>query len=320
MDWNTGDDSLNFTNNSEDCAYVSLLGRIGTWNLTVYLFITIIAAIANVLLLLAIYKNPLKCFRNPTTYFIANLAVVDLLNALFHFEALLVWQTKYVSVYCLPGAWETINSGFGEFAYFLTFPSVAVLALERYVSIAHPLWHQVNVTSRLCYTWIAIVWFVNCIFTVILNLVKSDTPNLLTAYPSIFYLTTVIVYLLAFISIRKQRFSLLTDSTKSDCTKRLMKLRLRNQNRFLTTVFIINVVLIFGIIPTVIGTHLSYTLEGDEEGSGSLQEETVNSSLDVLSFITDILFLLNMAVNPFLYIWRLPKYRKTFLVMYCCKK
>jgi hypothetical protein len=39
-----------------------------------------------------------------------------------------------------------------------------------------------------------------------------------------------------------------------------------------------------------------------------------------LSFMADTLFFLNMAVNPFLYIWRLPKYRKTFLLMYCCRK
>jgi hypothetical protein len=42
--------------------------------------------------------------------------------------------------------------------------------------------------------------------------------------------------------------------------------------------------------------------------------------VDVLSFMADTLLFLNMAVNPFLYIWRLPKYRKTFLLMYCCRK
>ncbi len=298
MDWNSS--------YVEYCE--TFLGTIVTWNLTVYLFMIVIAAIANVLLLLAIYKNPLKCFRNPTTYFIANLAIADLLNSLFHFEEVLVTQTTYRTIFCFPGAWRTINSAIIDFFYFLTFPSVAVLALERYVSIVHPLWHQVKVTSRLCYICIAVVWLVNCIFTAITYMFPTKT-RLITGYPGVLCLTTVLIYLLACISIRKQRFSLSTDIIKSDTVKRMMKLRLRNQNRFLTTVFIVNVVLLFGIMPTVIAAHFMYTLE-----------RTVSTSVEIFVVITVILFFLNLAANPFLYIWRLQKYRRTFFVMYCCKK
>ncbi len=101
---------------------------------------------------------------------------------------------------------------------------MAVLALERYVSIAHPLWHQVKVTSRLCYVCIAVEWLVNGIFTGIFNVYTSQT-GLLTGYLSVLCLTTVFIYLLAFISIRRQRFLLLTDIAKSDTVKRMMELR-----------------------------------------------------------------------------------------------
>ena len=307
MDWNCNNDSVNFTNHFECCE--TILGTIVTWNLTIYLSTIVIAATANVLLLFAIYKNPLKCFRNPTSYFIANLAIADLLSSLFHFEEVLISQTTYRSTFCLPGAWGTINSEILRFFYLLNFPSVAVLALERYVSIAYPLWHQVKVTTRLCYICIAVVWLINGIFTSIVSVGTTTQTELRTAYPSVFYLTTVFIYLLAYISIRRQRFSLSTDITNSDTVKRMMKLRLRNQNRFLTTVFIINVLLIFGIIPSVITTHFMYSSEG-----------TVSTSVEMFFIIALILFFLNLAANPFLYIWRLPKYRRTFLVMYCCKK
>ena len=307
MEWHGSDDSFNFS----DCgSYLTFSGTVVTWNLSIYLCIIVIAIIANVLLLFAIYKNPLNCFRNPTTYFIANLAIVDLLQSLVGLEDAFISQsTTYESVYCLPGVWGRINSALADFVYLLTFPSVTILALERYVSIAYPLWHQVKVTSQRCYIWIAMVWLMNCIYTGIFQLLTAQVVVMITTYPSLFYLTTVAIYLLAFISVRKQRFLLVTDSTKSETNKKMMKLRLRNQNRFLTTVLIINVVLIFGTIPTLVGTHLSYTFEGPD-----------SPSVDALSFIADILFFLNMAVNPFLYIWRLPKYRKTFLLMYCCKK
>ena len=41
-----------------------------------------VTIISNVLLLLTIYKDPLKCFRTPATYFIVALAVVDFTTGL----------------------------------------------------------------------------------------------------------------------------------------------------------------------------------------------------------------------------------------------
>jgi hypothetical protein len=305
--WNSGNDSFNYTGDFQYCEV--FLGDIVAWSLTVYLSIIVIATIANVLLLFAIHKDPLKCFRNPTTYFIANLGIADLLNSLFHFEELLVSQTTYNSTFCLPGSWKTFHAIFGGFIYSLTFPSVTVLALERYVSIAHPLWHQVNVTSRLCCTWIAVVWIINCVYAGI-TARFFNISGLLIGYPSVFYLTTVFLYLLAFLSIRKQTSSLETDNSKSGSNRRMIKLRLRNQNRFLTTVLIINIFLTFGVTPTLIGLHLKHALEWG----------TTSTSVAVLFYTSDILFLINIASNPFLYIWRLPKYRRTFLAMYCRKK
>ena len=284
---------------------ISFLGDIVPWSLTVYLSIIVIATIANILLLFAIYKDPLKCLRNPSAYFIANLSIADLLILLFHFEELLVSQTTtYKSSFCLPGAWGTFHTIFGHFVFLLTYPSVTVLALERFVSVAHPLWHQVKVTSRLCCTWIVVLWLFNCVVAAITAYFFNVL--ILITYPSVFYLTTVLVYLLAFISIRKKHLSLETDTSKSETIRRMIKLRLRNQNRFLT---IVNIILIFGIVATVIVWPLKDIGEG-----------TLSTSVAVLFYTADISFLINMSSNPFLYLWRLPKYRKTFFVMYCCKK
>ena len=284
----------------------TLFERIVLWNLTIYLLICVIAAISNALLLYAMYKNPLKCFRNPTSYFIANLAVVDFLTSIAYIAELLITQTTYRSFLCFPGAWKYIHTVIVNFLYDLIFPSVTILALERYVSIAHPMWHRVKVTSRLCCTGIVVVWVATCIFTAIDDTILP--AEIVTVHPSVFYLTTVVIYFLAFISIRKQHSSLLTDDTRSQSARKVLEVRLKNQNRFLTTVLIINIVLIFGIIPSIISTHFRYTLE-----------QPFSTSTEVWISITDILFFLNAAVNPFLYIWRLPKYRKTFFVMYSFK-
>ena len=304
MDWNSTNNTIEFNDHCK-----SFFGNIVTWKLIIYLSVLVIAVIANILLLFAIYKDPLKCFRNPTTCFIANLAIADLMNALVHPEEVLLTQTTYSSIYCFTGIGGTIHIATSHFIYFLACPAVAVLALERYVSIAYPFWHKVNFTVKLCYIWMAVIWLVNCIYTGIFTVYTTHEDVLITAYPGLFYLATVVIYLLAFISIRKQRFSLATDVTKSDSVKRMMKLRLKKEKRFLTTVLIINVVLVFGIIPTVVGSHFMYRSDGITKKRAEL----------VLPF-TVVLYFLNMAANPFLYIWRLPKYRRTLFVMYGCKK
>ena len=278
------------------------------WSLTVYLFFIIVAITANVLLLFAMYKDPLKCFRNPTSYFIANLGIADLINSLFHMEELLVSQTAYYSTFSLPGAWGTIHEIFGSFVYCLPFPSVTILALERYVSITHPLWHRVHITSRVCYTSIAGVWLLNGIFTGISMHPGIHIFGLITTgYQGVSYFTTVMVYFLAFLSIRKQHLSFTTDISRSESARRTMEKRLNNQKCFLTTIFIVNIALTFGLMPTV-GSYFKCSLDDSTTGA------------HILFYVADILFLINISFNPFLYIWRLPKYRNTFFVTYCCKK
>jgi hypothetical protein len=129
-------------------------------------------------------------------------------------------------------------------------------------------------------------------------------------FPCIFYLSTVLIYLLAYISIRKQKLSFIAENLKSETEKRMLKIRLKNQKRFITTILLVNLVLIFGIIPLIVGT-LSKLLVYNGMISASGTEMLFN--------VINILLFISMAINPFLYIWRLPKYRKTFRVLYCNK-
>lgn len=305
-----GNISSNITNSTETCDTL-FLGTIVPWNLTVCVAVIVTALISNVLLLFAMCKDPLKCFLNPTSYFIGNLAVVDLLNATFHLEELLLSQTMYKSTFCLPGIWSTIHSHIGVFVVFLTFPCVTILALERYLSVAHPLWHQVKVTTRLCDISVTVIWLLSLFFAGIsfhhnFHVVVSFTIG----FMSTFYIATVVIYLLAYISIRKQRLTLITGNLESENMKRVLKIRLKNQSRFLTTILIVNMTLTFALFPSLLSGVWQYFLSTAVSSSNSLQ---------VLYSTCDICFLLNMAANPFLYIWRLPKYRKSFLVLYCKK-
>ena len=305
-----GNISENVKNPTEICDTL-FLGKILSWNLTVYIAVIVTALISNALLLFAMCKDPLKSFLNPTSYFIRNLAVADLLNAMFNLEELFLSRTMYKSSFCLPGIWGVIHTHIGAFIYYLTYPFVTILALERYMSVAYPLWHKVKVTIRLCGTSATLLWFL-CLFSAGISHHHNRDVKLAFSmgFTCTFYSATVAIYLLAYISIRKQRSTLITGSLESENMKRVLKIRLKNQSRFLSTILIVNLILTFALIPPSLSVVWEHFLSTDVISGRSLQ---------VLYSTCDILFLLNMAANPFLYIWRLPKYRKSFLVLYCNK-
>ena len=227
--------SLNITKPYTVCE--SFLGNITVWNFAVYLFINVIAKMENLLLLFPVYKDPLRCLRNSSTYLIVNAAIADVLTILYFTGELLVSQMEYKTARCFPQPWFTINLTFGHFSYFLSFPSATVLALERYLSIAHPLLHQVKVTFCVVCTCITVVWLVCFIPAAVSAAFVHDLfvyIGLFGAFPLTFYLATVVLYFLASISIRRQRLSLMTDNSKSETvkTKKYVKTSFRKSKSF----------------------------------------------------------------------------------------
>ena len=101
---------------------------------------------------------------------------------------------------------------------------------------------------------------------------------------------------------------MVTDDTMSERVRRTINARLQIQNRFLFTVFIINGILIVGLLPPLIEFVMISIFEQSYSDFLSRDNTPTAVSLNIM----DILFFINFTVNPFIYCWRLPKYRKTF--------
>ena len=136
----------------------AFMSEIKPWSFVYYVVVTTITILANVLLIFAMLKDPLKCFLNPTSYFIFYLAFSDLLNSLLLMEESLLWLTKFGSINGLPGAFGIVNTLLLEVAFFANPLSIFSLALERCLSIVFPLWHKVNVTTGICRRWLTMIW------------------------------------------------------------------------------------------------------------------------------------------------------------------
>ena len=290
--------------------------RITTWNFIIYSLITLTGAVANGLLLLAAFKDPLKCFRSPTSYFVVNLAVSDFLNSLILFTELCLSLTHYGSVYGLPTLALNIYLPFFNFVFLLTFPSVFSVAVERFLAISRPLWHKVHLTRQVCRRWLTVLWIVNILYTGLTHAFYYKEFPMISqicelSYPSFFFMATLFINFYAYVSIRRHNEGLPTNDSSSENYRHTTEARLKSHNRFLFTVFIINITLVFCILPTLI--ILYFMTEEDDHGFGF----STNVILSVFFTALDILYILNSSGNPFVYIWRLPKYRRTFFVLYC---
>ncbi len=301
-------------NSSEEVAIEFMkvfLVEIKTWSFVYYVVVNTITIVANGLLIFAMLKDPLKCFLNATSYFIFHLGFSDFLNSLIFMEESLLWLTEFGGINGLPSGFRILNNLVFQVVFFVNPPSIFSLALERCLSIVFPLWHKVNVTPGVCRIWLAMIWVsiglllgIRYIFLIYLEQEHAYRvmPNLGTVT---FLVATVICYSVCAFTVRKRRLALKQDTVISKANRKSAEVRLRNENRFLCTMFIIFLGFLLGVIPASICFWVMF------------YKETKNIVIIHIMNLSDMMLLLNYAVNTFIYLWRLPKYRKTFQVLYC---
>ena len=289
------------------------LVEIKTWSFVYYIVVTTITVFANGLLIFAMLIDPMKCFINGTSYFILHLAFTDLLNSLIFMEDSLLWLTKFGGIDGLPWAFRIVNIVVLQMAFFANLLSIFSLALERCLSIVFPLWHKVNVTTGVCRIWLAMTWVSSGLLVgiryILLICFQQELAYKLTPISgtTIFLVATLICYSVCAFIVRKRRLALKQDTAISKAARKSAEIRLRNENRFFHTMFIVSLGFLLGIIPSMVCFWIMVFLERK------------NHVIMLIINVSDMMLLLNYAVNTFIYLWRLPKYRRTFQVLYCRK-
>ena len=106
---------------------------------------------------------------------------------------------------------------------------------------------------------------------------------------------------------------MLTENNRSEVTSRTIKKRLENEKRFLITIAIVCGILAVTLVPEMVNV-LVFGLILPDVGENMIRNP---NSLGIIIIISILLLSVNCAVNPFVYFWRLPKYKKTLKKMYC---
>ncbi|CAB3998378.1 adenosine receptor A2a-like [Paramuricea clavata] len=291
--------------------------------LALMLAINVVGVLGNVLLIVAHVKDPLRVLKSPSSHFILSIASADaLLSGVFMVTTAFTlasintywdWDTSYHSSIFLLLLLTSL-------LYSALFASYLSLAAERFLSVAYPLWHRVRVTTKVCRYWVIGLWLGLGGFRLIdfaLTRIKETLTTIqsqltLIVFMCILLMLTLSVYIASYISIRRQRMELQNRTSMSEVTIRTAQIRLENEKNFLVTIAIVCLALAATVLPFLIISFVSLVevtnrLKGDD------------SKIVVPSYAHWGLLLigLNSAANVFVYLWRLPKYRKTFKKLYC---
>ena len=275
--------------------------------------VSLITISANTLLLLIFWVDPLKIFRNPTTYFLIGLAIVDLLTALVQES---IYASCFMLVYfqhpsvtkCRPFA----NAGryLGAFAMTASFLIVFAFTVTQYVVVSSPLKYGRLVTKKkvlinivVIYLYLATFWCLH------LMGVSPNVQNIMDSFihSYLFVFITIAFYILLHRAMKKKMTA--GTSLQSQTEKRTTSKHMQVQRNFVRVNFMLLAVLIMCNMPSaVLWTVRLFT------------EEDPSVKTLIANLMVDNLLYLKFLLDPFVYAWRVPKYRESLIKVICRRK
>ena len=300
---NTGNNSV-----SEDALHIIY----SPWEIAFYTFVLDFGIISNVLLLLALWKDPLHCFGSISSHFVQHIAFVDCLGLVFSATVLFIAVKTNTPFYV--GSHNVKNlKPFVVFFSCLANLNFTSLAFERFISVARPFVHKVYFTKERVRVGFVIMW----IFSLICVAIDQCLQHTLQVVPFSSYVVETSVFLLClaitfglyfacFLCIKRQQAQF-KQAHVEDVTRNALKIKLSNEKRFLITIFIVSIVTVTLWVPAVI---ILLPLD--------IKENTSREFYRLFLTVIPLMAAMHASVNPLIYNLRLPKYRKTFYKLYCC--
>lgn len=277
-----------------------------------------VTVFSNLLLLTAIYKDPLKCFRTPITLFIVGLALADFITgltveplfALYYFSKYLESSNKpekaYSIMYSIGGKISTI-------AISTSFLVVLALSFSQYIAITHPHRYKELVSRGRVVVCLAFSVTYFTIFS-LLQLTGINEKVYLTIdlvlHATLISVVLITAHCLLYSSFQRHlvRSKTLrgktTDLTSAEERRRYRRKRSERQFTILTF-YLAGILLASASFHTVVlYVFLFY----------EPKNQTENINIHIGLRISDLMLFMKVAVDCFIYAWRLPNYRKALKI------
>ena len=267
----------------------------------IYIVMCILGVVSNVLLLVVFLKDPLKCFRNSGTYLVINLSVSDCLTSLFS----LVFSITYRK------SSNPIVEFFVRWSTGVSFVSITSISIDRFWMISSPIRHRILMKGKVTVLWMAAIWIVNMLISFSLIIFDVDTAIAIQGictYNVILIILSSVLHSSTYYKLKKQSRNM---TLQNSAEGRAKEMRILKEKRFLKTIIIIACIAFICIVPNLLRYLLYNSL---------ILFVNDFQAFTIISGVSAIIYQINFAVNPLIYILRLPNYRKTFCLLYCKRK
>ena len=260
----------------------------------VTLFIGLCSIFTNGILLLILFFDPLKKFRPLlTTLFIISLAISDLITgatgvgfAIYHGNRIL-----YTVL------WASIISSFS---------TICLMSWERLIVVTHPFKAKSIIRKRRVLTAIAISWTVSIAIGVVIYIYYTPSDRLIEAgilsicFICILFNVVLLCVIYAVIIYQMNKVPPQLQASRSRRSRESIK----NERRLTGVLILLVLTLLLTVVPYIVASVMfGYfrLFQNDQQPPG------------LITFITYYfpVELINFAVNPLIYAWRLPDYRKS---------
>lgn len=270
--------------------------------------LSFITVVANALLLLVLLIDPLKTFKNPTSYFLIGLAISDLLTALIHLP---MTSSCFIFYYLQTPEQGLIlcgeiflNLGLTQAAITMTVSFLIVFAFTftQFVIVSSPLKYARMATARKVGISVVILYIYSILFWVsqywgfpieVLGKIDVFLHTLIIPY------VTVVIYILLHRTFKRKMAASKKLSSESHIQRECNETQSnRVQRKFIT----INCILIAILFSCSQPTAIFWLLR-------EFWFQEITPKLLIINLMIDNILYLKFMLDPFVYAWRLPKYR-----------
>ena len=264
-----------------------------------------VITIANFIVIATIYRDPQKSLRTPPCLLVANLGSSDFMVGLC-----VVSLVAFRDVYRSLQQQVPLPLSVGIFAsyvlcttLFVSSATMVALSLTCFIAIDSPMQYKAKITKNRAYIFIVVIWVVSALIC-FLPATKVPEQTYLLIYihthisvPALFLM---VIYAKSFRALARRRRELQLNGHASDKSN---KRALERERNMAVTVIIILAIFYITYLPQFIMIHLARFCSSCE-----ISEESITfHKVDVIS--SRFVFL-NSALNPFVYAWRMQKYRR----------
>nr|XP_058949643.1 alpha-1A adrenergic receptor-like [Pocillopora verrucosa] len=273
--------------------------------------LSVLTVSTNILLLIAIWKDPGKNFRSPTTYFLIGLAIADLLTGMstepfFAVYHIMNFQSGGKPIPRVVAKLYNIGQSISTVTISSSYLIILGLSISQYIAIKWPHKYKVLITRNRVIVSVLLSWLYFIFFT----LVPSLTPNIdyqlflkvdLALHPvlisTILFTTLILLYRVFSQEVQRRR-----SYRKSDSQKGTVRGKSENlQRQFVIVTFYLAAILLISALPHIAIQFVWLYV--------ALSEEGLYYTFMALR-VRDLLLFLKVALDAFIYAWRLPSYRK----------